>query len=210
MKLSRCLFFPVCLLLCSSGWTDAQIVFQKGASAPGGLTTLYQLDPVSQSFNFTENYAGNVMKDHRVLVSGAEMDFGVYHADSFSVAVTNGATGRIVDLGTPKTLKEKYGYPETVGEGQGFASIHRQGTSFLVRQRHDSDDHSEYQELAEGAQLLTNLRALDFAPVILGHIYLLHVVQTQGPPANIFVKLMVVAYQPDQSVTVRWEIMVPE
>ena len=210
MKISRCLTISVYLLLCSSGLVGAQIVFQKEASAPGGLVTLYQLDPVSQSFNFTENYAGNVMKDHRVLVSGAEMDFGVYHADSFSVAVTNGSTGRIVDLGTPKTLKEKYGYSEPVGNGQGFASIHRKGTSFLVQQRHDKDDHSEYQELTEGAQLLTNLRSLDSAPIILGHIYILHVVQSQGPPADTFVKLMVVAYQPDQSVTIRWEIMVPE
>ncbi len=210
MKLSRCLTLSVCLLLCSSGLVSAQIVFQKNALAPGGLVTLYQLDPVSQFFSFTENYSGTIMKDHRVLASGAEIDFGVYHADSFSVAVSNGSTGRIVDLGTSKTLEEKYGYSEPVGNGQGFASIHRKGTSFLIQQRHGDHDRSEYQELTEGAQLLTDLRSLDSAPVILGHIYLLHVVSTRGQPANTFVKLMVVAYQPGQSVAIRWEIMLLE
>lgn len=185
-------------------------MFQKQASARGGLTTLYHLDPVSQSFNFTENYAGGMIKNHSVLNGGSEIAFGMYRADSFSVAVNNGSTGRIVDLGTAQTLKEKYGYSETVGDGQGYASIHRKGASILIQQRHGKEGDSEYQDLAEGAQLVTDLRLLDSAPVILGHIYLLHVVQSEGPPADVFVKLIVVGYQLDQSVTMRWEIMEQE
>ena len=187
MKILRRCLFLILLLLGSSGPVNAR----------AGLVTLFQVDPVQQSFDFTDNHAGNIMK-------------GQYHADSFSVAVCNGSTGRIVDLGTSKMLEEEYHYNETVGAGQGFASIHRKGTSFLIRQRHGTDDGSEYQELTEGTQLLTDLRLLDSTPVILGHIYLLHVIKTQGPPADTFVKLMVVAYQPGQSVTIRWEIMTPE
>ena len=200
MKILRRCLFLILLLLGSSGPVNAR----------AGLVTLFQVDPVQQSFDFTDNHAGNIMKDHRVLADGGEIDFGQYHADSFSVAVCNGSTGRIVDLGTSKMLEEEYHYNETVGAGQGFASIHRKGTSFLIRQRHGTDDGSEYQELTEGAQLLTDLRLLDSTPVILGHIYLLHVIKIQGPPADTFVKLMVVAYQPGQSVTIRWEIMAPE
>lgn len=207
MKLPRCLAFLICLLLGSSGRGGAQIVFQREASAPGGLTTLYQLDPVSQSFSFTENYAGSVMKDHRVLNGGAEIDFGRYRPGCFSVAVSVGSTGRIVDLGDARTLRAKYHYRETVGDGQGFASIHRKGPSFLIGQRDDKEDHSEYQGLTEGAQLSKDLRSLDSAPVTLGHIYLLHVVQDRGQPTDIYVKLIVVGHQPDQSVTFRWEIM---
>ncbi len=200
MNLAKSLVVAILPLICVSALAHAQ----------GRLVTLLQLDPVACSFDFTDNRAGDIMEDHRVLANGGEMDFGVYHADSFSVAISNGSTGRIVDLGTSKALEDKYGYSETVGGGQGFASIHRKDKSVLIRQRHGTEDHSEYQELTEGTQLLTDLKALDFAPVVLGHIYLLHVVKTQGRPADTFVKLMVVAYQPGQSVTFRWELMMPE
>ena len=198
------------LLLSSAGLAGAQDTERNPTLPSGGLVTLYQLDPVAQSFDFTDYHAGDILKDHRVLANGAEIDFGTYHADSLTVADSNGSTGRIIDLGTSKTLQAKYDNRETVGDGQGFASIHRKGTAFLIGQRRDKEDGSKYQELSEGAQLLTDLHPLDFAAVTLGHIYLLHVVRSLPSPADTFVKFLVVAYQPGQSVTFRWEMMPEE
>lgn len=159
------------------------------------------------TFCFTGNHAGGVMDDHRQLNKGAEIDFGNYRAGSFSVAVSTDSVGRIIDLGTSESLRQEYGYNETVGGNQGFSSIHREGASFLIRQKHRKDDGRDYQELEEAGRLLTDLRSVDPVPVVLGHIYLLHVVRTGDWAADFFVKLLVVAYQADQSVTVRWEML---
>ena len=39
----------------------------------------------------------------------------------------------MLDLGTPQELKSTYGYSETVGGGQGFASIDGQNEALIVK-----------------------------------------------------------------------------
>ena len=160
----------------------AQGVPEQRTTAPSsGLVTLYALDPVTSFFSLTENHAGGILEHHRDLANGAEIDFGEYHAGNLTVADSNGMTGAIVDLGTAETHKKQ-----------------------------DEDSDADYQELKEGSQLFGDLKPLATAPIILGHIYVLRVIGTTGRPVDFVAKLKVVAFQPDQAVTIRWEILPEE
>ena len=177
------------------------------AASSSELVTLYTLDPVTSSFCLSENHAGGILADHHDSNNGQEIDFGKYHPGNLTVADSNGMTGAIVDLGTPETLQKEYRYHETVGQGQGFASIHRRGTSLLINKQRDDDSDANFQELKEGSQLFGDLKQLATAPVVLGHIYVLRVIGTIGKPVDFVAKLKVVAFQPDQAVTIRWEVL---
>ena len=169
-----------------------------------GMFTLYALDPCAQSFSFTKNCEGGVIRRDRVLSNGAEIDFGTYTRNAFIVAVSNGAEGAIVDLGTAEELQKKYDYQETVGNGEGFASIRRDGQKFLIGNRYKGENKSNSKELVEGSSLNGELKQLSSCPVLNGHIYLIRILKSLPEPSEIYVKLLVVAYQPNEFVTFRW------
>lgn len=173
---------------------------------PAGLTTLYALDPLTQSFCFTRNCEGGVIKDNTLLNSGSEIDFGNFSPNSFTCGVSVGTTAAIVDIGTAENLETEYGYHETMGNGQGYASIRLAEKTLKIKSKSD-DDNSEGQELKEGVQIMRGLKKLAEARVALGHIYLLHTSSPSPEPTDAFVKMLVVAYQPDQFVTIRWEVL---
>ena len=62
MKLACYFAFATFLLLGSPWLAYAQDAGQKPPEAFGGLVTLYQLDPVTQSFDFTDNRVGGIIK----------------------------------------------------------------------------------------------------------------------------------------------------
>ena len=45
------------------------------------------------------------------------------------------------------------------------------------------------------------------APIQLGHIYLVRITDTKDKGFQQIVKLLVIAYRPDEAVTVRWELL---
>ena len=97
-----------------------------------GVATLFALDPLSQTFSFKDGLPGKAVQDHRVVNRQSDIDFGNYHAGEFTVGIEGSVQGAIVDLGSVEELRERYGYTETVGGGQGFASIRREGESLVI------------------------------------------------------------------------------
>ena len=64
-----------------------------------------------------------------------------------------------------------------------------------------------WQALQEGPKLFTDLKASANAPIKLGHIYLVRIADQKDKGFQQIVKLMVIAYRPEEAVTVRWELL---
>lgn len=177
----------------------------EGASKEaGGVTTLYALDPLSDSFCFADSKDGHVFYNNEVRNRCSDVDFGNYRAGSLSVGIEGGRLGTIVDLGSASELGRKYGYQETVGNEQGFASLRRAGDKAIVLKGRQGQ---AAQQLAESALLFGEGKSNASAPVKLGDIYLIRLTDSFDKSFERVVKLKVIAYTPDVSVTVRWLLL---
>ena len=135
----------------------------------------------------------------------SDLNFDSYTPNAFSVGIEGGREGVIIDIGTPDELKRKYGYSETVGGGQGFASIDvKNRTAFILK----NNGTGELQAISESAQLFGKPSdRLASTPVKLGHVYLIRITDRHDRSFEMLAKMLVIAYVPGESVTVRWHLM---
>ena len=171
------------------------------ASAPG-LVTLYQRDPLAGKVSFATGAYGSVFQDHQVKNRQSDLDFGQYRANEFSVGIEGGRIGAIVDLGTPEMLQQEYGYRETVGGGQGFASIRMEKGQLVILADFAKQTT---QPLRNTSTLFGELRGSAHAPVRDNHIYLVRLRDTHDRQFERLAKLLVIRYEPGVSVTLRWQ-----
>lgn len=203
-SLVRCLLILSALLTCAiSGFAQdaaSRAVVEK--TVKGGVVTLYALDPLAQSFCFRDAGDGLTFNQHEVRNRCSDINFNNYHAEQFAVGIEGGRLGVIVDLGTAGDLKKEYGYEETVGGGQGFASIHfEEGKVVILKDRRAR----VMQGLKESTQLFAQPTPTANAPVKLGHIYLARITDRHDSSFQFSVKLLVIGYVPGESVTFRWQ-----
>lgn len=205
-SLIRSLLTVSAVLTCSI-WGFAQDGANLGVvekTVKGGVATLYALDPLAQSFCFRDGGAGLTFQQHAVKNRCSDINFNSYHAEQFAVGIEGGRVGTIVDLGTAGDLKKEYGYEETVGNGQGFASLRfKDGKVVILKERRAR----VIQDLKESAQLFAQPSSSANAPVKLGHIYLARITDRHDNSFQLMVKLMVVGYVPGESVTFRWQTL---
>ena len=177
---------------------------QMDVKVTGGLVTLYALDPLARTFCFADGKDGHVLHRNEVMNRCSDVDFNNYVAGNFTVGVEGGRLGRIIDLGNAAELKQRYGYQETVGNGQGFASLRvEDGKVVILKDR----KARTVQELRESASLFREASSSASAPVSLGHIYLLRLTDRHDGTFQRLVKLIVIAYTPGESVTIRWQLL---
>ena len=167
----------------------------------GGLTTLYAADPLARTMNFTDGRYGSMIQDHMVKNAQSDLDFGAYMADGFTVGIEGGRYGTIIDLGAGAALGQRYGFEETVGGGQGFASIRFVDGEIHVLADYESQ---ETQPLREAAQLVPT-RTSSSAPVHMGHAYLVRLLDRHDKDFELVAKFLVVEFRPRESVTLRWQ-----
>jgi hypothetical protein len=203
-SLIRGLLVPGILFTCFA-FVHAQDATMRKAmeQAPkGGVATLYGLDPLSQSFCFSDPGEGHVFQQHAVKNRCSDINYTSYHSEHFSVGIEGGRFGNLVDLGTADDLKKEYGYEETVGGGQGFASIHLENGKVVILK----DRRAQVmQDLKESATVFGQPAKPGEAPVKLGHIYLARITDKDDSNFQLVVKLLVIAYVPGESVTLRWQ-----
>jgi hypothetical protein len=213
MKIVLNVVLFVILSIGISGVVSGQGAGRDGASGQSfavfemksNISTLYALDPLAQSLCFRDSGPGGVFQSGQVRNRCSDLNFNSYYAKSFSVGVEGGKQGVIIDLGTAVDLKTKYGYSETVGNGQGFASIDIANRKVLILQDYKS---RKVQELAESADLFSvSPKSAASVPVKVGHIYLMRVTDNNDKSFEMFAKLLVIAHVPNESVTVRWVLM---
>jgi len=210
MKLGLNVVLFVVLLVGTSQIASAQNAGSNGSSATAGrsvttsIATMFVRDPLTQSLCFRDGGPGGVFQDGQTKNRCSDLNFNSYAANSFSVGVEGGRQGVILDLGTPEELKAKYGFTETVGNGQGFASIDVRNGKALISKNYRT---GELQNLAESASLFETGKSVASIPVKIGHVYLLRTTDVHDKDFEMFAKVLVVAYTPGESVTVRWQII---
>lgn len=174
-----------------------------------GIVTLYARDPLAQSFCFRDGGFGLVFQENEVRNRCSDINFNGYRqkdeADIFKIAVEGGRQGVISDLGTSDELRKKYAYEETVGNGQGFASLQvKDGKVYILKDRRARTT----QELSEPTFLFQQPSSeTETVSVKLGHIYLMRLTDRNEKNFERIVKLLVIAHIPNESVTIRWQVM---
>lgn len=188
----------------ANGGTRAAEKTQVEAKVTGGIVTLYALDPLGRTFCFADGKDGMVFQHNEVRNRCSDIDFNTYRAGGLSVGIEGGRIGSIVELGNALDLKQRYGYDETVGSAQGFASLRAEDGKVLILKERKTQT---VQEVREAAPLFEDGTSLASAPIKAGSIYLMRLTDRHDKAFQRLVKLLVVAYTPNESVTIRWQLL---
>ena len=209
-KLTLSLFVAVFLSLGFASASGQQLVSRVSRAttlpftAPSTITTLYANDPIADSLCFSDGKEGGVFQNGEPRNRCSHIEFDVYKTGSLSVGIEGGELGRIIDLGTDDELSKQYGYQQTLGKGQGFASIEfRAGKLVIMKDR----KAGTRQALIQGQQLFETGQSVASAEARAGHIYLARITDTYNADFQILVKLLVLSARPGDSVTFRWELL---
>jgi hypothetical protein len=181
---------------------------EKQAAQPrkrGGIFTLYTLDPMARTLCFSDGKEGMSVTNNGWGNRCSDLSYSLAGNGSLVSGIEANRVAAIVDLGTPDELRNRYGFEDATGGGTGFASLHLAGDKIMVLK--EDIRKPEYQLLQEGPKLFTEVAPSAIAPIKLGHIYLVRIADKKDTSFQQLVKLMVIAYRPDESVTLRWELM---
>ena len=182
---------------------------EKQASQPrrrSGIFTLHVLDPVSRSLCFNDGKEGMTIASNKWENRCSDLSFTLAGGGSLVAGIESNRVAAIVDIGTSDQLRERYGYDDAERGGNGFASLHLEGGKIMILEDNTKPEKPEWQPLQEAAKL-SEVKASVNAPIQLGHIYLVRTVDQRDKNFQQIVKLMVIAYRPEESVTVRWELL---
>ncbi|HSL54064.1 MAG TPA: hypothetical protein VK868_06695 [Pyrinomonadaceae bacterium] len=202
--------FLFIVLVVFIGFTSQQVMRAQTPSTPdekraaqpkkrGGIFTMYSIDPLARTLCFSDGKEGMVFTDNTWVNRCSDLSFA---GSNLVAGIEADRPGAIVDLGTADELSSRNGFEDAQGGGTGFASIHLRGDKVMVLKQ--DLGKQEFQPLPENSKL-TEVGSPVAAPIKLGHIYLVRTADKKDKSTQQLVKLMVIAYRPDESVTLRWE-----
>ena len=178
---------------------------EKRAAQPrkrGGIFTLYSIDPLARTLCFSDGKEGMAFTNTTWVNRCSDLSFA---GSNLVTGIETDRLGAIVDLGTADEMSSGHGFEDAQGGGTGFASIHLQGDKIMVLK--EDFGKQVFQPLREASKLFTELGSSAAAPIKLGHIYVVRTTGKKDNSSQQFVKLMVIAFRPDESVTLRWELL---
>ena len=181
---------------------------EKRATQPkkrGGIFTMYVHDPLARTMCFSDGKEGFAFVNNDWRNRCSDLGYVLANSGSLISGIEVNRVAAIVDLGTPDEFRQRYGFEEAAGGATGFASLHLAGDKIMVLK--EDIRTPEYQPLQESTKLFTEVAPSATAPIKLGHIYLVRIADKKDTSFQQFVKLMVIAYRPEESVTLRWELL---
>jgi hypothetical protein len=205
----------ILLLLVGFGvpqWLRAQtpaMPDDKQATQPrkrGGIFTLYALDPLSRNVCLSDGKEGKAYVNNQWENRCSDLSYTLAGNGSLVSGIEANRVAAIVDLGTPDELRERYGYEDAERGGVGFASLRLERDKIMVLQDNSDPVKRTWQPLKEASQL-AEVKSSANAPIKLGHIYLVRIADTRDKSFQMIVKVMVIAYRPEEAVTLRWELL---
>ena len=177
---------------------------EKRAAQPrkrGGIFTMYAIDPLARTLCFSDGKEGMAFSHTNWSNRCSDLSFA---GSNLVTGIEIDRLAAIVDLGTTDELSNHYGFEDAPGGGTGFASLHLQGDKVMVLKQDISKQ--EFQPLQEGSKL-TDVAPQATAPIKLGHIYLVRIADKKDKSFQQLAKLMVIGFRPEESVTLRWELL---
>jgi hypothetical protein len=181
---------------------------EKRAAQPkkrGGIFTMYVHDPLARTMCFSDGKEGFGFVDNDWRNRCSDLGYILASGGSLVSGIEVNRVAAIVDLGTPDELRQRYGFEEAAGGATGFASLHLAGNKIRILKQ--DLGKPEYQPLQEGAKLFGELTPSANAPIRLGHIYVVRIADKNDTSFQQLAKLMVIAFRPEESVTLRWELL---
>jgi len=196
------------------GFSSHQVLRAQTPSAPdekraaqpkkrGGIFTMYVHDPLARTMCFSDGKEGFAFINNEYRNRCSDLSYTLAGSGSLVSGIEVNRVAAIIDLGPPHELRRRAGFEDAPNGGTGFASLHLNGDKIMILKQ--DFGKPEYQPLPEGAQLFTELTPSATAPIKLGHIYLVRIADKKDTSFQQLVKLMVIAYRPEESVTLRWE-----
>jgi hypothetical protein len=182
----------------------------KQATQPrkrGGIFTLYAMDPLARTLCFTDGKEGMAFVNNKWENRCSDLSYTLAGGGSLVSGIELNRTAAMVDLGTANDLRGRYSYEDAENGGVGFASLRPEGDKVTILQDDNGKFKASWQTLQEGSRLFTEVKSSANAPIQLGHIYLVRIVDTKDKSFQQIVKVIVIAYRPEEAVTVRWELM---
>ena len=170
-----------------------------------GIFTMYAHDPLARSLCFNDGKEGMAIANNQFGNRCSDLSYSLAGNGVFVAGLEVNRVAAIVDLGTANQLRERYGFEDADNGGVGFASLRLEGNKITILQ--EDNTSPVWQPLKEGPQLFNDVKASANAPIKLGHIYLVRIADTKDKTFQHIVKLMVISYRPEESVTLRWELM---
>jgi hypothetical protein len=195
------------------GWFGGPSTFPVTASveessvdAPheGGIATLYALDPLASSLCLHDGREGLMIRNFRVSKRCNDLVFNP-DGNRFVTGTDTSRVGAIVDVGTAEDLRAKYGQGEAAAAEIGFASIRLVGDQVAVFVQKEDKPQEKVELLKEAQTLFSSASALASTPIVPGHIYILRNADIKETRYQLMVKLLVIAFTPNETVTVRWQ-----
>ena len=181
---------------------------EKRATQPkkrGGIFTMYVHDPLARTMCFSDGKEGFAFVNNEYRNRCSDLSYILASGGSLASGIEVNRVAAIVDLGMPDELRRRSGFEDAQGGGTGFASLHLNGDKIMILKQ--DLGRPEYQPLQEGPKLFTEVTPSATAPIKLGHIYLVRIADKKDTSFQQLVKLMVIAHRPEESVTLRWELL---
>jgi hypothetical protein len=209
------LFLSIVLLLAGFGFPQllraqtAAMPDDKQAAQPrkrSGIFTLYAMDPLARTVCFNDGKEGMAFVNNKWENRCSDLNYTLAGNGNFVTGIELNRVAAIVDLGTANDLRGRYGYEDAENGGVGFASIRLEGDKITILQDDNAKFKTTWQPLKEASQL-AEVKSSATAPIHLGHIYLVRIADTRDKNFQQIAKLMVIAYRPDEAVTLRWELL---
>ena len=175
---------------------------EKRAAQPknrGGIFTMYSIDPLARTLCFSDGKEGMAFTNTNWGNRCSDLSFA---GSNLLSGLEVDRLAAILDLGTGDELSARYGFEDAQGGGTGFASIHLQGDTIMILKQ--DIKKQEFQPLQEASKL-AEVGSSAAAPIKLGHIYLVRIADKKDKSTQQLVKLMVIAFRPEEAVTLRWE-----
>jgi hypothetical protein len=197
------------IFACGASYSQiAKLGTEKGPGpeqpAQGGIATLYALDPLARAFCFHDGREGLMFRNDRVTRRCSDISFSRVGGDLLTAGAEANTAGAIIDLGTADELRARYAQDNTAGVG--FASLRIHAGKIVVQVLKEDRPQEKVEPLKE-AEALSNVGPSPGASILLGHIYVVRIADIKDSGSQLFVKLMVIAYTPNESVTLRWQLL---
>ncbi len=172
-----------------------------------GIFTMYAIDPLARTLCFNDGKEGMAFVNNKWENRCSDLSYTLAGNGSLVSGIELNRMAAIVDLGTANDLRARYGFDDAENGGVGFASLRLEGGKIMVLQDDSNPSKPTWQALQEAAKL-TEVKSSANAPIQMGHIYLLRIADSKDKTSQqVVVKLMVIAYRPEEAVTVRWELL---
>jgi len=210
--------FLISIILLLAGFGGPQLLRAQTPAMPddkqgpqsqkrSGIFTIYAMDPLARTLCFTDGKEGMAFVSNKWENRCSDLSYTLAGGGSFVTGIEINRQAAIVDLGTANDLRGRYGYEDAENGGVGFASLRLEGDKVTILQDDNGKFKASWQTLKEGSQLFSEVKSSANAPIQLGHIYLVRIVDSKDKSFQQIVKLLVIAYRPEEAVTVRWELL---